>query len=547
MADLTNREPGWAANPLYARAVGHFEAEEWEEAISLFSRLSAEYPDDQELKRILADLRLKASVSGDEPTRAQMRMRRFGRPILLAMGVVALVALLSVVSYAIYTSWLVPARVGRERATLLRQMHELARGCLAAGDYARAADLYEEILSEVPDDATAAAGLERSHDLQELAIAYDRALELTQEERWDEALQAWESILAADPNFRDVKHWTAQVEEQQVVRSLFAEAELRFESEDWSGCIETLERLRAQSSDYRPDEMETLLVTSLLNLAEQWLGEAHDPAEVYSDVMELFDEASQVRAHGERVQTERAVAEAYSQGFAAFQEEAWERAVEELRFVYEYRQGYAAGRAVELLYQANIRCGEERAEAGDLQGGLACYRAASELPVDDTSEARSRYDGLLPILTATPTPRLPAPTPTRTLAPQPPTPTATLSPYSFVYVPGSAQPLTRQGCPAPSIEGRVVDAAGRGLGGVWVRLEWWGHYQDKITEPDGKFGFAPLGVENFGNPVPFSLQVIRSPSSPAPLSPSVRLDFPGCSSSTDYHDGFINATFKAVL
>jgi tetratricopeptide (TPR) repeat protein len=521
MVENSEKEPGWAESPLYEQGVVHFEAEEWEGAISAFSQLASEFPDDQELQQILADLRLKASLSQEEgrPGQMRMRIRRLGRPVLLALGVVALIAVLAGASYFIYTNWLLPARTTRDQQAHLRELHELARGYLAAGEYDRAVDLYREILTEAPDDATATAGLERTAELQELATAYDEALELTQEERWEEALRAWQAILAVDPNFRDVKYWTAFVEEQDVVGSLFVNAELRYESGDWSGAIEALEDLRAQDINYRRDEVEALLVTSLVNLAEQMLSNASDPTEIHSQVMELFDKTLQINPQDESVMTQRAVAEAYSQGFALFQEGNWEGAIQELQSVYAHEPGYAGGQAVELLYQANINCGDERAQAGDLQGALACYQAASELPVDDTSEASARYAALLPSLTATPTTRRPA------------------------YVAGSAQILSRPGCPAPSIEGRVLDAAGIGLQGLWVRLEWWGNHEEKLTGYHGEFGFAPLSVEHFADAVPFKVTVIRSPSNPSPLSPTATLDFPGCYQAD--HDGFTNVIFKA--
>jgi tetratricopeptide (TPR) repeat protein len=546
MVENSEKGPGWAGGPLYKQGVAHFEAEEWEQAISAFSRLASEFPDDQELQQILADLRLKASLPLEETLRGRMRMRvrRLGRPALLVLGVVALIAVLAGVSYFIYTSWLLPARTVRDQQTHLRELHELAKGYLAAGEYDQAADLYRQILSEAPDDATAAAGLERVEELQELATAYDRALELTQEERWDEALEAWQAILAVDPNFRDVKYWTAFVQEQDVVGSLFVEAERRYESEDWSGAIEVLEDLRAQDMNYRRDEVEALLVSSLVNLAEQILSDAPDPAEVHSQVMELFDKAIQISPQNESVLSQRAVAEGYLHGCALFQEEDWEEAIEELQFVCEHELGYAGGHAVELLYQANLNCGDERAQAGDLQGALACYQAAGELPVDDTSEATARYAALLPSLTATPTTRRPASTATPTQPPRPPTPTPTRSPYSFHYVTGSAQPLSRPGCPAPSIQGRVLDAAGIGLQGVWVRLEWWNNHEEKMTGYDGEFGFAPLSIEHFADAVPFKVTVIRSPGDPSALSPTITLDFPGCDHGD--HSGFTNVIFKAV-
>jgi len=541
MAEDTEKAPGWAESPLYEQAVTHFEAEEWEEAISLFSQLASEFPDDQELQRILADLRLKASLTREETGRGRMRIRRLGRRVLAGLGVVALIAVLAGVPYVIYTNWLLPARAQLEQDAYRREMHDLARGYLAAGDYAQASDLYREILSQWPDDETAAAGLERVEELQELAVAYDAALELTQQERWAEALQAWQAILAVDPNFRDVKYWSAFVEEQDVVGSLFVDAELRYEGEDWGGAIEVLEQLRVESINYRRDEVEPLLVGSLVKLAEQMLSEASDPTEVYDEVVALFDKALQIRPQNESVLVQQAVAEAYSQGCARFQEEDWEGAVEELQFAYQRGTDYAGGKVVQLLYQADIHCGDVRAEAGDLQGARACYEAAMELPLGDVTEASTKYAALVPMLTATPTRRPPVSTPTPTRRPRPPTPTSTLSPYRFVLVARTERPRTS--ClEGGTIEGRIVDAGGRGLSGVWVRLQWWDNYKDMISENDGKFGFAPLAPENYQKRVPFLLTVIRSPSSPTQLSSTQRLDFQGCL----IHSGFTNVTFKAL-
>jgi len=545
------KKPEYTEHPLYRQAMAHFEAGEWEDAISLFSQLAAGFPDDASLQQILADLRLKASLSRGESRRGRIEMRRVARIFLLVLSVVAVMALLAGVSHRVYTNWLLPARTLRDQVTHLRELRELARGYMAAGDYARAADLYKEILSQVPDDSTATAGLERTEELQELVIAYDKALELTREERWDEALKAWQAILAADSNFRDVKHWTAFVEEQDLLSSLFKEAEVRYGSEDWSGAIEILEQVRGQNANYRRHDVEVLLVGSLVNLAKQILSEAPDPASVYNETMALFDKAIKIRPQDESVLTERAVAEAYSQGFALFQEEDWERAVEELRFAYEHNPPYATGKVVELLYLANIHCGDERAEAGDFQGALACYEAATELPVDDLSEASTKSAALLPMLTPSPTPRPPVPTatpgprPTPTRTPTPtttPTPSPTQSPYTFEYLPWLTQELDRPGCQAPSIEGRVVDAAGIGLPGVWVRIQWFDRHDELPTYSSGGFGFAPLGPESWRGPVPLRLTVIRSKSDPTPLSQTITLNFEGCL----INDLFKNVTFKAL-
>lgn len=544
MIDNSEKQPEWAETPIFEQAVAHFEAEEWEEAIALFVRLAAEYPNDQELQRILADLRLKVSLSREAASRGRLSALRPGRRALRIFGAATLLVLVLGVSYAIYVRWIVPTRALQQESAHLRDLHTLARSHLAAGEYEEAADVYTAILTEAPDDAVAAEGLRRAEELQELDAAYGTAMALTEEERWEEALEAWQAILTADPNFRDVKYWTAFVEGQSVVGSLFIDAGQRYDAGDWSGAIDALEELRAEDAAYRREEVEELLVNSLVNLAEQMLSDAPDPAEVYNQAIELLDKAIRISPQDDSLLTRRAVAEAYSQGFALSQEGNWEGAIQELQFVYEREADYAGGQAVELLYDAYLRCGDERAQAGDLQGALACYQSAGALPAEDTSEATARSAALLPSLTATPTPRRPAATATPTRPPAPPTPTTTRSPYSFYYVAGSAQQLSRPGCPAPSIEGRVLDAAGVGVQGVWVRLEWWNNLQDKLTGDNGEFGFAPLAVEHFADAVSFKLTLIRSPSNPTPLSPTASLNFPGCYQGD--HDGFTNILFKAV-
>lgn len=483
MVEETEKRPGWAESPLYEQAVAHFEAEEWEHAISLFSQLAAEFPDDQELKQILADLRLKASLPRGEDRRGRilLGMRRLGKAVLFVIGAVALIAVLIGVPYGIYTNWLLPARAELEQDAHRRELHELARGYLAAGDYARAAGLYGDILNQWSDDETAATGLERAEQLQELADAYGKALELTQEEKWYEALWAWRTICATDCNFKDVRHWLTFVEQQDVLYSLYTEAEARYRLQDWDGAREILERLRGRNANYRRDEVEALLVSSLVNLAEQMLSDANDPANVYDEVMQHFDGAIQIRPQDESVLTEVAVAEAYSQSFARLQEKGCEGSLQQLQYVYEDELRGAAGQQFAVIYEADIRCGDELVEAEDFQGARACYEAAMELPVEDLSEVNSKYAALVPLLTPTPTatPRPPSPTPTRRRAT--PTPTATVSPWRYVQLGAteySSNDKNAQGCSWLGVGGQVLDSGGNGLSGVSVRVwsvGWQGH------------------------------------------------------------------------
>lgn len=544
MIDDAEKRPPWAESPLYRQGVAHFEAEEWDKALAAFSQLAGGFPEDQYLRQILADLRLRVSLQRQKGRPRWVGLRKVGRPLLLGLAAVVLIAALVGVSYAIYTNWLVPARTLRDQVAHLRELRGLATGYMAAGDYEQAAQLYEQILSEAPDDETARAGLARAEELQRLAIAYDRALELTQEERWYEALWAWRMIRAADPNFRDVDHWIDFVERQDVLYSLFTEAQMRYGIQDWSGAVEVLERLRGENANYRRDDVERLLVRSLVNLAEQILSDAPDPASVHDQAIELFDKAMQVDPQDEVVQTERAVAEAYSQSFARFQGDC-EAPLQELQSLYEDELQSAPQQQLAVLYQANLRCGDELMQRRKFQRARACYEAAIGLPVDDVSEANERYAALVPMLTPTATPRPPAPTATRrpaTPTPVPPSPTPT-PPYPFRYVQGSM--IAQANCGTVYIRGKVIGVGGEPVSGKTLRLRFGDYVAYKVSgqgEPPGEWGFAPLAAENYHSPFLFLIDLVASEASPVPQSDTLEIAFNDCALSGQ----FTNIVFSYV-
>ncbi len=476
-----DKRPAWAEHPLYEQAVAHFEAEEWVEAFALFSQLAIESPGDPELQQILAGLRLKVSLARDQAPRGRPWMRKARKGVLLAFGAVAVVALLAGLAYTIYARWLLPARTTRDQVTYVQELQQLAKGYVAAGDYARAADLYEEILRLAPGDAVAAAGLERTEQLQWLADEYDRALELTREERWHEALWAWRMIQATDPNFGDVDYWLAFVKRQDVLYSLFEEAEMRYGIRDWNGALEHLERLRSQSVTYRQDDVESLLVGCYVNVAEQKLCEASDPSSVHDEVMELFDRALQVRPQDDSLLAERAVSEQFLQSHARFQGVCQE-SVQELSMVCQSEADISPDQQFLVLYQANVHCGNARMAARDFQTARSCYEAAMEMPVDDISEATAKYAVLVPLLTPTATPKPPPPTPTRRPAtPTPRAPTATATP-SYRYSLGYRQYYPN--CGITFLEGTVWGADGAPESGVHVKVWTEGWEVTRVTSTD---------------------------------------------------------------
>lgn len=526
MAEGPNERPAWAEHQLYREAIARFEVEEWEEAASLLSQLLVEYPGDPELEQTLASVRLKASLYQEREAKGRLRLGGDWRRALLVLGVLAVVALVAALAYVVYDRWLVPAWAVRDQLIQVRELHQLARGYMAAEDYDRAAELYQEILNEAPEDDVARAGLQRAEQLRSLAVEYDRALSLTREERWWEALWAWRMIRAQDPNFGDTGYWLAFVERQDALGQLFGEAEMHHAAGDWEGALQALQRLRSQSVNYRQEEVETLLVGVLVSLAEQKLWQAEDPSSVRDEVLELFDQAARVRPRDQSLLAEAEVAEEYLDSYARFQT-GCEEQQQQLRTLYDPEAGSSTDERFLVLYQVNVSCGDQRVAARDYPGARLCYVAAMELPVDDVSQAGDKYTALIPMLTPTPTatPRPPTPIPTRRPATPTATPTATRSPWRYSQL---GAPVHRwndknqAGCEWLGVGGQVLDTAGAGLSGVMVRV-WSGGWPGQTALSGQKLEYGAGGWEVYLDDHPkdgvWSCQVIDA--SGAGLSPVV--------------------------
>jgi tetratricopeptide (TPR) repeat protein len=515
MAEGSNQRPVWFGHRLYREAIDRFEAEEWDEAASLLSQLAAEFPGDPELEQILASLRLKASLGQEQVSRGRSWLRRVRRRALSGLGVLAILVLVAALGRTLYVRWLVPTWAARDQLIRVRELHQLARGYMAAGEYMRAVALYGEILDKAPEDDAAIAGLQRAEQLQSLADEYDRALRLTQEERWWEALGAWRMIRARDPNFRDADYWLAFVKRQDDLHRLFREAEARYAVRDCKGALGVFERLRSESADYQEEEVETMLAGCLVSMAKQKLWETDDPLSVRDEVIELFEKAVQVRPGNQFLLAEGQVAEAYLDSHARLQP-GCEEELQELCTVYDPEADTSPGQRFLVLYQLNVSCGDQLAATRDFQGARWCYVAAMEMPVDDVSEARDKYAALVPMLTptATATPRPPTPIPTPHPATPTPTHTATVSPWPYAQLGAPVQrwnDKNQAGCYWLGVGGQVFDPAGAGLPGVIVRVwsaGWEGSTSVSGQEDEYGAGGWEVYLDNHPKDGVWSCQVI---------------------------------------
>lgn len=90
---------------------------------------------------------------------------------------------------------------------------------------------------------------------------------------------------------------------------------------------------------------------------------------------------------------------------------------------------------------------------------------------------------------------------------------------------------TGPNCSTVYLKIKVVGVGGEPVNGVTVRLQWVDFTDHKITgqgEPAGEVGFSPLGPDSYHSPMDFHIQLVQSPSDPAPRSNEKIVHFTDC-------------------
>ena len=115
--------------------------------------------------------------------------------------------------------WVVPAQAETARLSRLDQLRRAAEIQLASGTYAEAITSYQAVLSEVPEDPVAKAGLTRAQQLMAISKLYAQAQQALTAGDQAQATQLLEQIAAIDPNYRDAGSLLAQIKATQELRA----------------------------------------------------------------------------------------------------------------------------------------------------------------------------------------------------------------------------------------------------------------------------------------------------------------------------------------
>jgi tetratricopeptide (TPR) repeat protein len=437
---------------LYTRGMAHYRRREWQRAMEYFVRLKSLEPNRPGIDALLDELdwfiQLQAMGPESQPAEAEaeavsqvvepevrevppprVRTRPAGRWLKWQWVIFPLVIIaLAVVAYVLFTL---------PQTDPIQVLYNQAQARMSVGDYEGAIQAFDEILARDPNHKGAQFGLEKARRQANLRTLYQNAKTYIANEQWELASAELNKILEIDPSYADASTLAETVESRRSITALYEEGKKYFQDGAWAMAIDRLLRVRDRDSLYEDANVRQMLYTAYVSEGVSLLADSNSGVSEIRKAIQHFSSALTLRPQNQEVADLKRDAEVYLAGYTAYESKEWDLAIARFKSLHQTKPDYAKGNLAKLLYGTYIHRGDAYRDAERFAEALADYRAAQKLGLADSSLAQGREQEILTKYFT------PTPTATRTR-----TPTRTAAPTK-TSAPATATPVVTQPPPPP--------------------------------------------------------------------------------------------------
>jgi tetratricopeptide (TPR) repeat protein len=316
------------------------------------------------------------------------------------------------------------------------------------------------------------------------------------EGQWELAIAEFELTLQLDPGHKMAPAKLADTRrqlgaqptatpmyQQEAKEAILAEMRVAHQGRDWQRVMTQADKLLALDPSYRRDDVDQMLYDAFYQLALLLVEENR-----LTEAVTFFDRALLLQPSSAQVSHAKELATLYMNAMRYWGAD-WDRAIEQLNKLYQLNPNYLDVR--ERVIVAYTSYGDVLAQRGDGCRAEEMYVVALQFRSDPGTLAKSQQAAIA-CRQATPTSE-----PAAQGTPGAPD----VSPPAGTYV-GKVERVQDAASSQMFLRGQVLDAAGKGVPGVRVKIQAWDWSALALSDGAGQYSFDGLA-----NPVTYTLSL----------------------------------------
>lgn len=454
-----NSHGNYKKDILYLEALDLFQNGNWDKCLVIVKQLLKKYPNISELENLKSDLQLRSTLDSNEKEDILVAKKASRKTNLVwaSISIIAIVLLAGAITF--YVNQIDQSvDVVQGQFDISFEQVELdtaisnATNLLIAGRYNEARVQIEIARAIEPSNPQLPELTSKADILAEMAVDYQKAIELIDEGDKEAALEILSSLRETDQFYKDVQARIELLEEERLLISYQEKGDINYEIGEWDKAIEAYEAYLDIDIEDKEDIVTTKLFESYIKLIEVILSledvsldnlklaedffrrtrslkpqdesTVDQRAEIQSRIVELLVEKYIFLAQNEiftspdsltaltqakdylgnalvlspaspSLHLQYNLIEQYLLGVRNFDRGVWNDAIQGFNGVYENDPDYANGTAGQFLYESYSARGNFWIAIGDFTAALVDFQQAAILAEKSPDQKLINYEAKL--------------------------------------------------------------------------------------------------------------------------------------------------------
>ena len=258
----------FSSDPEYLELIEHYQKAEFSECEQLIESLELRYPGQPELQTIRDDLEMKGSVSSLTSSIRKREALAKGK-VTLNLILFSLVVIIGIGAVFFASSLLFlsnnPIEITPNVNSQLDSLYLQAEQLLQSGQPSSALEVVLKIRALDPDYEKLPELIEQTNQLLEFEAHYRAALDLIEDGKIDEALNALKLLESESPGMWDIAQRIAAIEKEMMISEYLKAGNSAYQKQDWEKVIEAYESALVLNEHLNDTMMKEQLLFAYLN------------------------------------------------------------------------------------------------------------------------------------------------------------------------------------------------------------------------------------------------------------------------------------------